>query len=140
MSKVAVASSDGVIIDEHFGRAKEFYIFEVFESGEYLLLERRQTIESVDNTAEHGHAKLSVELLQDVEAVLIAQIGPNASKMLESKGIRVFTVNITIEKALQTYGKKSRFIKNLSLNCSGCDTGSGSRQADWKTPPEKQVY
>ncbi len=35
MSKVAVASTDGISVDEHFGRSKEFLIYEV-KKGELL--------------------------------------------------------------------------------------------------------
>ncbi|AJA46399.1 nitrogenase iron-molybdenum cofactor biosynthesis protein NifB [Clostridium pasteurianum DSM 525 = ATCC 6013] len=37
--KIAVGSSDGKIIDQHFGSGNKFYIFEVFEDGTNQYLE-----------------------------------------------------------------------------------------------------
>ena len=37
--KVAAASSDGIVINKHFGRADTFYIYEIAENGKYRLLE-----------------------------------------------------------------------------------------------------
>ncbi len=39
--KAAVASSDGKVINQHFGRAKEFLIFEI-TNQEFQFLELRQ--------------------------------------------------------------------------------------------------
>lgn len=37
--KVAVASSDGKYINQHFGWAQQFLIFEIDDNGEYKFLE-----------------------------------------------------------------------------------------------------
>lgn len=51
MLKVAVASTDGIHINEHFGRASEFMIYEVDEEGKYSLIENRKTIPTAPVTA-----------------------------------------------------------------------------------------
>ena len=39
--RVAAASSDGIVINQHFGRADIFYIYEVTGKGNYRFLETR---------------------------------------------------------------------------------------------------
>ena len=39
--RVAVASSDGIVVNSHFGRARDFYIYEVSENEDTVLLEKR---------------------------------------------------------------------------------------------------
>ena len=127
MSKVAVASTDGISINEHFGRAKEFLIYEVNESGEYTFIERRgNSPHCVPNSNEHT-ADTAAQLLADVEVVLVAQIGPRAEKELQSQGIFALPVSSTIDKALKAYGKRGNFIRN-SFRRVGSDSqpfGSG---------------
>lgn len=108
MAKVAVASTDGLTINEHFGKAKEFLVYEVDEEGEYSFLERRvRDEESLQNIHEKGAA-----LFFDVEAVLSAQIGPRAQAELKNQGILAFQVTGDIPKALASYGKRGKFIRN----------------------------
>jgi nitrogen fixation protein NifX len=114
MSKVAVASTDGIMINEHFGRSKEFLIYEVDEDGTYKFLERRENTTHESN----GHdqtIQTTAQLLADVEVVLVKQIGPGAEQELRSKGVIALPVNSTIEKALQAYGKRRKFIKEVRV-------------------------
>lgn len=127
MSKVAVASTDGISINEHFGRSKEFLIYEVDEKGEYTFLERRENISSDAAQDLHGHiVSTTAELLSDVEVVLAKQIGPGAEQELRNKGILALSVNSSIEKALQAYGKRGKFIKNSIKRSAGCQSSCGS--------------
>ncbi len=127
MSKVAVASTDGVFINEHFGRSKEFLIYEVDEKGEYEFLESRENIPHGSNDS-HGHiVSTTAELLADIEVVLVKQIGPGAEQELRNKGVLALSVNSSIEKALQAYGKRGKFIKNgVRRSGSGCQLSCGS--------------
>lgn len=125
MAKVAIASTDGVSVNEHFGRAQEFFIYEVNEKGEYELLENRKVVQqSNDNTGKHGAT--SAALLTDVEVVLVAQIGPGAEQQLRVQGVIALSVNSSIEKALQAYGKRGKFIKNSVLRSPGGGCSGGS--------------
>jgi nitrogen fixation protein NifB len=127
MAKVAVVSTDGLVINEHFGRANEFLIYDVSGSGSHTLLETRQMIQSpADSHDQEVAAK--AELLADVEVVLVAQIGPGAEKALRQRGIIALTITGAIEKALVAYGKRGKFIRTGILNVpvSGCSGGHGS--------------
>lgn len=98
--KVAVASSDGKVINQHFGRATRFLIFDIeIESFRFSKL-----IETVPfcNNGEHDDNKLSLatDSLAGCRAVLVCQIGNGAIKALESKGIEAFDIKGLIEDAL----------------------------------------
>lgn len=125
MAKVAVVSTDGVSVNEHFGRAQEFLIYEVNEQGEYQLIENRKVISlSINDTGRHGAT--SAALLADVEVVLVAQIGPGAEQQLRGQGVIALSVNSSIDKALQAYGKRGKFIKNSVLRSPGGGCSGGS--------------
>ena len=111
MARVAVASTDGITINEHFGRSKEFWLYEVAESGSYTFLERRQIPEDI--YASHKHAaNRAIEILSDVEVVLAAQIGRQAELELQAQGILSLAVNSPVDKALAAYGKRGKYIKS----------------------------
>lgn len=112
MVKIAVASTDGLVINEHFGRANEFLIYDVNQIGSHSLLETRQFTLSPADSHDHGLAA-KAGLLADVEVVLVAQIGPGAEKVLRQRGIIALTITGTIEKALVAYGKRGGFINYI---------------------------
>jgi nitrogen fixation protein NifX len=127
MAKVAVASTDGININEHFGRSREFLIYEVNETGTFQFLETRQIPPATDS--EHMHAaSRAVELLGDVEAVLVAQIGPRAESELLGKGIYALPVTGPIDRALPTYGRRGKLLQRIKASrpAAGCPGTSGA--------------
>jgi len=126
MLKVAVASSDGVTINEHFGQARQFLIFEVEEDGSYRQLEQRQILPFVGGeTAGHSHDG-TVNQLAGVDAVLALQIGPGAAGSLQARGIKSFGVKGLIDKALVSYGKRHKLLdQTLPGVTHGCGSGGG---------------
>ena len=111
MLRVAVASNDGVLVDEHFGRAKAFRIYEVAEDGASRLLEERAILPHGKGTTETAHASdATVEQLSDVDAVLVAQIGPGAQSSLTRKGIRSFALGGPVDRALSSYGRRHKLL------------------------------
>lgn len=111
MSKVAVASTDGIEINEHFGRAKQFYIFEVDEEGGFTFSEKRENLQNNAAVAGCHPSDDVLQLLTDVEAVLAVQIGPRTERALQRLNIFALSVTGPVEKALCTYGQRSKFIK-----------------------------
>jgi Uncharacterized conserved protein len=85
---VAVASSDGIVVNSHFGRAKTFYIYEINERGEHFLREIRK-MEPVCEGGTHQEQRLkeSIGKLVDCKYVLVARIGSEAANALERFGI-----------------------------------------------------
>jgi nitrogen fixation protein NifB len=111
MAKVAVTSTDGISINEHFGKSQEFLIYEVQETGDFEFVERRYN-DFHNASAAIGHQPVNAQLLADVEVVLTAQIGPGAEQELRNNGIIALTVKGSIEKALRTYGKRGKLLWN----------------------------
>jgi predicted Fe-Mo cluster-binding NifX family protein len=99
--KIAVASSDGKVVNQHFGRATKFLIFEI-EAGEFKFLELLDA-KPFCNHGEHDDNKLSnaVDALKGCRAVLVSQIGNGAAQALSSKGIAVFDIHTFIDDALR---------------------------------------
>ncbi|HBS60015.1 MAG TPA: dinitrogenase iron-molybdenum cofactor biosynthesis protein [Firmicutes bacterium] len=128
MSKVAVASTDGVSINEHFGRAQEFLIYEVGENGTYSLLEHRANNAACVHDAGDQAAGTTTQLLTDVEAVLVSQIGPRAERELKRYGVFAFAVPGPIDKALKAYGKRGKLIRStVSKGDAGCQPCGSNR-------------
>ncbi|BBB89637.1 MAG TPA: NifB/NifX family molybdenum-iron cluster-binding protein [Methylomusa anaerophila] len=129
MSKVAVATTDGISINEHFGKAKEFWIYEVDESA-YTFLERRENGPHCTQDATGHTAGATAELLADVEVVLVIQIGPRAERELRRQGVIALPVTGSIDKALKAYGKRGKFIKNsilkTAVDCRSSEGNNGS--------------
>lgn len=128
--KIAIASSSGSIIDETFGSAKVFTIYEVID-GEYHKLEERAvdkeeinggaTPESVQDECNpqngcgtgngcsggagggcggSGEISAKVELISDCRCIVCKKIGFHVQKQLERKAISFFDVSCAVEEAL----------------------------------------
>ncbi len=125
MAKVAVATTDGVTINEHFGRASEFIVYDVNEDGTYTEV-KKITAKGVGGEDSHESLDDTVKLLEGVETVLAAQIGPKAVKALQIRGIIGFGIGGSVNSALNSYAKRGKFVKNIVSNpVSGCSVSSG---------------
>lgn len=99
--KIAIASSDGKFVNQHFGRAKQFLIVEIEDDGSYQYLETRK-----NNPACHveGHdysIEDSLDLISDCDGVLVSQVGPGAADKLIERGIQPIIIPMLIEDALK---------------------------------------
>ena len=88
---MAVASKGGGLIDEHFGQAHEFLLYEVTTAGARLL-GRRQTDLYCTGPANCGDAESNlngiIRALAGCELLLCARIGYTPWQKLESAGIQ----------------------------------------------------
>jgi nitrogen fixation protein NifB len=125
MLRIAVASSDGVTINEHFGQARQFLVFEVKDDGAHRQIEVRAIAGDGGScsSSEHSHENV-IAHLEGVDVVFASQIGPGAVYSLQTKGIRAFGVKGPLDKALVSYGKRHRFLEQ-SLASGGHSCGSG---------------
>lgn len=125
MAKVAVATTDGATINEHFGRASEFSVYEVNADGSYTQV-RKIAVKEKRGEDSHESLEATAKLLEGVETVLALQIGPKAIKALQEKGILGFGIGGSIDKALKSYAKRSGLVKNIvSITEKGCSSSSG---------------
>ncbi len=98
--KIAVASSDGKFINQHFGHATKFLIFSA-KDGAYDFLELIET-QPYCNWGEHEDEDLkeAVEKLLGCDMVIASQIGPGAWEVLIQHGIEPVQKHGFIEDVL----------------------------------------
>ncbi len=122
--KIAVATSDGINVDLSFKDTNSFYIYDVNDSGEYSLSDKREYIEediteNIDKVSQQcgtvcssgcsdgrgngcaGGASKKTELIADCRCVLCTKAGFKIQKSLEKKAISLFDVETTIDKAFR---------------------------------------
>jgi predicted Fe-Mo cluster-binding NifX family protein len=102
--KVAVTSADGVLINQHFGHAKWFFIYNLENDGSFALVEKRDATpwcrEDNPERDTHGASSEIAAAISDCTAVLTARIGPPARQKLELAGLEVYEQPSAIEDAL----------------------------------------
>jgi nitrogen fixation protein NifX len=93
--KVAFATTDGVHVDEHFGRAGRFSVYEFTKDGYVGLPDRifaEGRDESVEKTRGYGEihedaVQRKVEKLADCDIIYLTSIGGPSAARLVKKGI-----------------------------------------------------
>lgn len=119
--KIAIASSDEIHIDETFGYARRFHIYEITDK-KYQKVEERKVEEISEDlqcdptngcnrgacptgagggcggSEEKSH---KVELIADCRCVVCNKIGFQIQKQLERKAITAFDVVCTVNEALE---------------------------------------
>lgn len=105
--RIGIASSDGIVVNQHFGRAKQFLIVDVEESGNMSIAELREVCPLCDGGVhDDDRLKEAVHQLADCNYVLVSRIGSGAAYALEHHGIAAFELPGLIEdsiKKLLTY-------------------------------------
>ncbi len=100
--KIAIASSDGKFVNQHFGMAQQFLIFEIDDEGEYKFIELRKNDPACDV---EGHTEdamtRSVKLISDCKAIIASQIGPAAIDILLKNNIEPYIAPTFIDEALK---------------------------------------
>lgn len=104
MPKAAVATSDGFTVNEHFGHAQFFRVYELGDTS-HEFLEVRDAVAVCQQTLGHDTTRFDkiIELLSDCDAVLVQKIGEGAAAYLISKGVRVFEVSGRIDAVLDKF-------------------------------------
>ncbi len=101
--KVAVASTDGKVVNQHFGRAEVFYIVEA-DSGDmtFTYEESRKTV-PVCRGQEHDESQLiaMAAMLEDCDYILVSRIGDGARAALEQNNIEAYELPGYIEDSIR---------------------------------------
>ena len=108
--KVAVASSDGKIVNRHFGRADKFYIYEIANKT-FSFIEERNT-KAICNGGSHDEADFdsTIELLKDCKLVVVSQIGYAAEKYIAERGLMALEIPGFIDEVLEKLSKRGELI------------------------------
>ncbi|MDR1787549.1 MAG: radical SAM protein [Treponema sp.] len=104
--RVAVASKSGVLVDEHFGHAEAFRVYE-YRSGAVRFLEERPVARycGANGSAACGQDKREgvFDTLADCAAVLALRIGEAPRRALAERGIRAVMGYDYIDKAIRAF-------------------------------------
>jgi predicted Fe-Mo cluster-binding NifX family protein len=105
---IAVASKDGKEINQHFGHAERFLIYDV-ENGDAKLVEERKVERYCSYDPEHplrGHLlKEIANALAGCRAVVTAQMGEHPKSELEKLGVEPFMTSGPIKYTLVELAK-----------------------------------
>lgn len=99
--RIAFASTDGKYVDQHFGSAGIFQVFDI-EGDSYSLVEPRRVDAFCRGNCEGGFDHL-LKALADCDAIFVVRIGPTAASFMIGHGKRVF----------EATGQVSEIIKHL---------------------------
>lgn len=110
--KVAFATTDGVNVDEHFGRAGMFAVYEISPDGRVFVETRKfaergrdKAVEqSRENEVEHDNVmRAKTNKLADCKIIYFTNIGGPSAARLVNKGVMPVKVKeiISIEKELE---------------------------------------
>ena len=99
--KIAVATSDGIVVNQHFGHANQFYIYEVQDKN-FIRTEIRHT-EPACVSKEHDENAVTknLNLIKDCKYLLVSRIGIYAQQQAENLGITPFELPLMVEDALK---------------------------------------
>jgi nitrogen fixation protein NifX len=102
--KIAFATTDGINVDEHFGRAGAFAVYELTPT-EYSFVELRKFADGVDETIvetrglgeiHDDRVQSKVNKLADCKIIYLTEIGGPSAARLIKKGIMPVKVKETV--------------------------------------------
>jgi nitrogen fixation protein NifX len=117
--KVAFATTDGINVDEHFGRAGMFAIYELTKNG-YKFIELRKFADGRDTKVEEikgmgeiheDRVQRKVDKLADCKIVYLTEIGGPSAARLVKKGMmpikvkEIVSIEGSLKKLLETIKK-----------------------------------
>lgn len=107
--KIAIASSDGLTVNEHFGRARCFSIYRLHDAG-HEFVEVRESAPICSGQMHNFEALAkTVRALSDCRGVVAAQIGSGAIDALLMNRIMAFTIPGSIDEAIEALVRAKRF-------------------------------
>lgn len=110
--KIAVATRDGLMVDEHFGRAERFVVF-TLKGNKVEKAEMRPVPHKISCRTGEGQLvgiMQRLELLDDCQAVICLKAGQCAHEAAKSKGMTILEaderVSVALERFIQQYEKE----------------------------------
>jgi len=127
---VAVATLEGILVNQHLGEAGRFQIWAENGNGKYKMVEERQAPPAGGGAQRWLNIS---RILADCRAILVNDLGDSPRAALKKKGIRVVTMAGFIEKGLEAVytGKGLTSLQGRVHKCSsraacvGAGTGCG---------------
>jgi len=120
-SYIAVASREGMLINEHLGQSRQFYIYDMADSSFAVKDIRSAPEPAAGNDRWAGLA----EILKDCRVLLVSQAGEPPKAALAEKGLQVIITEGLIDQALSLL---QRGISPLPVaNIKSCTGGGGAK-------------
>lgn len=106
--KLAVATQEGLGISEHFGHAKQFWIYQVNAEACQLLEKRQVEHYCLGGTSSKTAMAGILEAVKDCHAVFVAKIGDGPTEKLAAIGVQAVSEYAyeAIEESLIDYAQK----------------------------------
>ncbi|HSQ41365.1 MAG TPA: radical SAM protein [Fibrobacteraceae bacterium] len=127
--RVAVATQEGVFVNQHLGEAERLLVFEPFEDGYRLLEERTAPPSGLGDM----RWDIMASTLHDCGVLLVSGIGGKPLEILGKSELKVVEVNGFIEDHLATIAggklpaaKQDRSMFKCGSECGGDGTGCGA--------------
>lgn len=95
--RVGFASIDGSYVDQHFGSARYWQVFDIAEQATFV--ETRKTAAKCGGHCEGGFDHI-LGVLQDCDALFVARIGESAAAYMILHGKRVFEAAGEVEEII----------------------------------------
>jgi predicted Fe-Mo cluster-binding NifX family protein len=116
--RIAVATTDGKVVNQHFGKADRFHIIVADRQNFTFRYEEERKVVPVCQGGDHEDAAMAaaVENLSDCRYVLVSRIGMRARNECEKRGISVFEIPDEIEKAVDRLLKYEQIQQMLQGN------------------------
>ncbi len=118
---IAVATREGLLINDHLGEAASFAVFAPQGSG-FCLVENRAAPPAGGGPSRWRDLAAG---LADCRAVLVAGVGPSPRRTLELSGLRVVEAEGLIEDALEPLFRDAPLPASMARRFEGCGNGCG---------------
>jgi nitrogen fixation protein NifB len=118
---VAVASMEGLLVNQHLGEATSLWIFGLRE-GQAGLVERRSTPEPGGGTQRWREM---ADVLQDCSTILVSGIGPFPKIVLEQSGMQVVVMEELAKEAVDAVLTGHEIPRILLRTPGRCQMGKG---------------
>lgn len=118
-SNIAVATREGLLINDHLGEAESFAVFAPEGSGFRLVENRAAPCGGLERWRDLAAG------LADCKAVLVAGVGPLPRRTLEASGLRVVEAEGLIEDALEPLFRDAPLPVRMARRFEGCGDGCG---------------
>jgi len=121
--KVAVASYEGILVNQHLGMADYLLIYKSDNTGHHLIDKR---IIPPRGGGEERWRQVSA-VLCDCHTLLVNGIGETPYEILSANGLTVYEIEGLIEDALSAIGRgeKLRMPRRTRAGCRRAESGEG---------------
>ncbi|KAA6300568.1 MAG: FeMo cofactor biosynthesis protein NifB [Candidatus Ordinivivax streblomastigis] len=108
MYRIAIASNNGESINQHFGQARNFLIYEIGAEGVNFIEDREVSPPQGEAAHSEEYLESIVHLLEDCAAIFVLRIGARSAKYLLLHNIKVFEVDFSLHYIFTTLLKNQQ--------------------------------